>query len=64
MRAYAIRSRGGLTERVMYPIHRVVSTDSIRAAHVAGGQAPAALSGCLPHMGVLRFAGPDAVNFL
>jgi tRNA-modifying protein YgfZ len=48
----------------MYPIHRVVSTDSIRAAHVAGGQAPAALSGCLPHMGVLRFAGPDAVNFL
>jgi folate-binding protein YgfZ len=64
MRAYALRSRGGLTEPATYPIHRSVSTDSIRAAHDAGEQAPAAASGRLPHIGVLRFAGPDAVNFL
>ncbi len=63
MRAYAIRSRGGLTEQATYPIHRSVSTDSIRAAQ-AGEPAQTAASGRLAHIGALRFAGPDAVNFL
>jgi len=48
----------------MYPIHRSVSTDSIRVARVAGEHAPAAGPGRLAHVGALRFAGPDAVNFL
>jgi folate-binding protein YgfZ len=33
-------------------------------AHAADEREPAAASGRLPHIGVLRFAGPDAVSFL
>jgi folate-binding protein YgfZ len=41
-----------------------VSTHPLSTAHVADEREPAAASGPLPHIGVLRFAGPDAVNFL
>ncbi|MGA2344078.1 MAG: hypothetical protein ABSG29_12875, partial [Steroidobacteraceae bacterium] len=41
-----------------------MSIDRIRASHLTGEHAPAAVSGRLPHIGVLRFAGLDAVNFL
>jgi hypothetical protein len=39
-----------------------VSTDNIRAAQLQDERAPA--YGRLAHLGVLRFAGPDAVDFL
>jgi folate-binding protein YgfZ len=41
-----------------------VSTDSTRAALAGEHAPPTAASGRLPHIGVLRFAGPDAVSFL
>jgi folate-binding protein YgfZ len=41
-----------------------VSTEASSAAVDAGERAPEPALGCLPHIGVLRIAGPDAVNFL
>lgn len=43
---------GGLTSRFEYPCHSVMNTD-----------APPQ-SGRLPHLGVLRFTGPDSLSFL
>jgi len=43
---------GGLTSRFEYPFHGMMNTD-----------APAR-SGRLPHLGVLRFTGPDSLSFL
>jgi tRNA-modifying protein YgfZ len=69
-------SASDLTALATYPIHRSVNShpsSSARGAdqphaadetHGAGGREPAAAWGPLPQIGVVRFAGPDAVSFL
>jgi folate-binding protein YgfZ len=58
----AIRTRSGLTAAADGPIHSAVTI----ASDIEEAAAPAAASGSgrLPHMGALRFSGPDAVGFL
>jgi hypothetical protein len=58
----AIRTLSGLTAAADGPIHSRVT--AVRDIEDAGTRAAASGSGRLPHMGVLRFSGPDAVGFL
>jgi tRNA-modifying protein YgfZ len=71
-----VRFRGDLTGLAAYPIHGSVNTHPLSTANgaddargsdeplAADGREPEATWGRLPRIGVLRFAGPDALSFL